>query len=248
MSANESSSELLFHVKRTITDFHEDKSGATRTTDILGTYTDLKVAKAAARSALASEGYIGDDFDVCEINEGAEGWKYGDGVFAFAKAPAGQEFEVRLDTKPNVNHLKGNESGEVEGVLHYVLQTTIFYNNDRIGGIQTTEVEGTYPTRAAAFEAAKKALLDDEVTKESFAEYDEKEEFKGEWPYGDQVLVHAVSETGENYTIAVKAQPHQHGHHACNHHGGSKCTCSCKHTEGGCKTKACKHEGCEAAK
>lgn len=116
-------SELLYHVKRTITDFAEDKSGATRTTDILGTFTDLTAAKAAARAGLASEGYIREDFDVMEIKdvegEGEGIWNHDDGVLVYAKAPAGQEFEVRLDTKPNVLHLKGNESGEVDGFLHY---------------------------------------------------------------------------------------------------------------------------------
>lgn len=117
---NGATPELLYHVKRTITDFHEDKSGATRTTDILGTFTDLQAAKGAAFSALASEGYVKDDFELHAENTGSpEDWKYGDGVLAFAKAPAGQEFEVRLDTKPNVLKLKGNADGEVEGVLHY---------------------------------------------------------------------------------------------------------------------------------
>jgi hypothetical protein len=112
-------SEFLYHVKRTITDFAADKSGATRTTDILGTFTDLTAAKRAARECLASEGYISDDFEKLEVKEGTEDWKHDDGVLVFAKAPAGQEFEVRLDTKPNTLHFKGNESGEVEGFLHY---------------------------------------------------------------------------------------------------------------------------------
>jgi len=114
-------SDTLFHVKRTITDYHEDKSGATRMTDVLGTFTDLAAAKAAAHSALASEGYLKDDFELYEakVETDPEEWKHGDGVLVFAKAPAGQEFEVRLDTKPNVFGLKGNEAGEVEGHLHY---------------------------------------------------------------------------------------------------------------------------------
>jgi len=41
-------------------------------------------------------------------------------VLVFAKAPAGQEFEVAIDTKPNVGGLKGDEKGRVsDGVLHY---------------------------------------------------------------------------------------------------------------------------------
>jgi hypothetical protein len=207
--------DLLYHVKRIITNFHSDMSGATRTTDILGTYTSLLAAKSAARTVLEHEGYTKDDFAYYAENDGTEGWKHGDGVIVFAKAPAGQAFEVCLDTKPNVNKFKGNAETLVEGHLHYVLQTTIQYNNDRIGGIQSTEVEGTYATRKAAYEAAKTALLGEGITKESFAEWDEKDNERntGEWPYGDEVLVHAVGQTGENFLVAVKAQPGSHQHH-----------------------------------
>lgn len=99
-----------------------------------------------------------------------------------------------------------------------VLQTTIYYNNDSTGGVQTTEIAGTYPTRKSAREAAKNVLLNDEVTKESFAEYDEKELETDEWPYGEDILIHAVAETGENFKIAVKPQPHSHQHHERKHH------------------------------
>jgi hypothetical protein len=86
------SSELLFHIKRTtrITDFAGDKSGATTSTDILGTFTELAAAKLAARSALASEGYVKGDFESFEENDGSGSWTHGDGVLAYAKAPAGQ--------------------------------------------------------------------------------------------------------------------------------------------------------------
>jgi hypothetical protein len=44
-----------------------------------------------------------------------------------------------------------------------------------------------------------------------------------EWPYGEETLVHAVTDTGENFNIAVKAQPYSHQqHHARKHHDGSQ--------------------------
>lgn len=46
-------SNLLYHVIRTIIRFDEDSSGATRDVDILGTFTDLAAAKAAANVGLA---------------------------------------------------------------------------------------------------------------------------------------------------------------------------------------------------
>jgi hypothetical protein len=123
--ANQNDSpELLYHVKRTIIDFAQDKSGATQTTDIFGTFTDLAAAKAAARSALPSEGYLKGDFVEYEENDGTKDWKRGDGVIVFAKAEAGQEFVVCLDTTPNTLHFKGNASSEVEGHLHYGKHST----------------------------------------------------------------------------------------------------------------------------
>jgi len=54
------------------------------------------------------------------------------------------------------------------------------------------------------------ALTDDEVTESSFDQYNEKEKHKEEWPYGDDVFVHAVSETGEHFLVAVKAKKSLH--------------------------------------
>lgn len=64
--------EFLYHVKRTITEYDEDKSGATRIVDILGTFTQLPAAKQAAYSALASEGYLRDDFEKYEVKSEVE--------------------------------------------------------------------------------------------------------------------------------------------------------------------------------
>ncbi|PVH69431.1 hypothetical protein DL98DRAFT_564451 [Cadophora sp. DSE1049] len=211
-------SDLLYHVIRTIIRFDEDPSGATRDVDILGTFTDLAAAKAAANAGLASEGYLKSYFELYEQKSeipAAEEWKRGDGVLVFAKAPAGQQFEVGLETEVNAAGFKGNAQGEVEGFLHYVLQTTINYNTDRTGSSQLTQVEGTFPTRGLAFTAALTTLLDDEVTKDSFAEYDVKADFVGEWPYGEDCLVHAVGQTGENLVVRVKAQPHSHRGYKC---------------------------------
>jgi hypothetical protein len=110
-----------------------------------------------------------------------------------------------------------------------------------------TEVEGTYLTRDAARKAARLALLDQNVTKKDFAEYDEFDDARdvNEWPYGDTVLVHAAAETGENFNVAVKTQPHAHQHHACKHHAGGKCLCKCTHSENQCRTQTCKHAECD---
>lgn len=205
---------LLYHVKCEVIDYHKDLSGGTRTTEIFGTYTSLPVAKAAARSCLKAWGYDPSEFEIYAEDTDPEHWEYGDGVAAYAKAPAGQEFRVRLDTKPNVAELRGNETGALEGHLHYVLQTTIYYNKDRTGAMQATEVEGVYFTRKEAIDAAYTVLIDkdDGLTKEEYEEYDERDEQKDDWPFGEDVYVHAVHPSGENYLVEVKLQrgPYKH--------------------------------------
>jgi hypothetical protein len=217
--ADASSEDLLYHIKCEIIDYHEDKSGATRTTNIHGTYTSLPAAKAAARASLKTAGYLPSDFEVYEEKTDPETWKYSDGVFVYAKAPAGQEFRVRLDVKPNVLGLKANNGDAVEEHLHYVLQTIIDYSKDRTGGIQTTEIEGVYLGRKEANHAAYNVLLDEAegVTKESFAEYERRDEWKDDWPYGEDVMVHAVGKNGENFKVEVKTQLKVHHKREASH-------------------------------
>ena len=111
--------ELLYHVKRTIIDFAADPSGSTQTTDILSTFTDLTTAKAAAHTALLQEGYVKDDFTQYEENDGTERWKYEDAMMVLARAPAGQEFKVSLDTTLNKFPFKVDSSSKVTDHLQY---------------------------------------------------------------------------------------------------------------------------------
>ena len=129
-----------------------------------------------------------------------------------------------------------------------VLQTRVDYNKDRAGKAQDTEIIGTYPTRAAAFAAARKALLDDDISKDWYAKYEDRIDDMdlSEWPYGEEVIVHALTEHGENFIVAVKAQPHSHRNHWCKYHGGKRCDCVCKPGDTDCERKACRHKDCNA--
>jgi hypothetical protein len=189
-----STSENLYHVKRTLIDYAKDISGATQSVDIRATFTDLAAAKSFARKALFEEGYEREWFD--EYQEDV-----GDGVIVRAKTEAGVVFNVAIDTTANNSGLVGDEAGRVNKVLYSVLQTTIFYNDDHSGGKRKTDVEGTFLTNEDAVSLAKKTLLDEDVTKDWFAEYDEREE--GEWEYGEDVYVHAVGPNGENFVVSV---------------------------------------------
>jgi len=203
------SSDVLYNVKRTIIDYMSDPSGATRITDVLATYVSLPAAKSYAYQSLDKTGYKKDDFAIWEEKDTAKTWNYPDGVLVHAKGESGVVAEVAIDTTPNLHNLKGNKQDLVEGHLQYVVQTTIDYDADRSGERQTTSIEGVYTTRDAARKAARNVLLDksDDVTKESFAEYDEREDGDAEWAYGENTWVHAVGPTGSNYLVAVLTQP-----------------------------------------
>lgn len=89
-----------------------------------------------------------------------------------------------------------------------MLQTTIYYNHDSIVAFGLHKLKASIPH--AAREAAKTILLDGSIIKPTFAEYDEQDNESKEWPYGEDVLIYAVAETGENFRVSVKPQPHSH--------------------------------------
>ncbi|KAK4146121.1 uncharacterized protein C8A04DRAFT_25933 [Dichotomopilus funicola] len=216
---NPSTPEEVFHTTLTVVDFHHDTSGSTRDVYVLGTHTTLPAAKAFALSALSHLGYEPDDFSeyATRADTPSEAWEHGDGVLVYGKAPAGQEFLVGLDTKPNTESLPAGSDDTLRlpdghDHLHYVLQNRTDYNLDKSGASQTTEILGCYVRRDAAQTAAKVALQAD---REKFEQYDDRDDVEsdGEWPFGDEVLVHAVAYTGENYTVAVKTAPGAHKMH-----------------------------------
>ncbi|MBE3048134.1 hypothetical protein IMZ48_37640 [Candidatus Bathyarchaeota archaeon] len=217
--------DTLFHTLLTVVDFHTDPSGGTRSTWVLGTHTTLPAAMAFAKNSLASLGYDKSDFATYEeaptggtpLPDGTEqkDWTHGDGYIVWAKAAAGQVFEINIDAKPNyAGYPAGKNSTPVlpDGMdhLHYVLQTHIDYNKDRSGAAQETGVEGAYAKRSDAMIAAKGLLL-----KREFDEYDEREEgdAKGAWEFGEDVVVHAVKGSGENYDVSVRTVPGAHKMH-----------------------------------
>ncbi|QYS93726.1 hypothetical protein H0G86_001096 [Trichoderma simmonsii] len=206
--------EQLFHTVLTVIDYSHDASGANRTLFVLKTHGTLAAAKKYASHALEAVNFTAEDFEVYRVRadeDPSKPWTHGDGVLVFARSFDGHEFLVGIDTTPNNEGLTATSDGEIvlpEGAkfLHYLLQITVDYNADRSGSSQTTEIEGTYVHRADAWTAAHVSLDPTE-----FAEFDRRgdAQFVEEWPFGEDVAVHAVSETGQNYFIAVKRPPEQ---------------------------------------
>ncbi|QPC77866.1 hypothetical protein HYE68_008618 [Fusarium pseudograminearum] len=211
----QNSSDLLYHIILTVIDFHLEPSGSKRAIYILGTRATIEAAKDSAFRVLHTLGYKPDDFTEYNVHSSHTGtWAHGDGVLIYAKAPAGQVFLVSIQATPNTEDLQADREGAIlvpHGVpsLHYVTQTVIDYDKDRTGCAQEMQIEGTFVHRADARKAARKLLdpLD-------YIEYDTSEKMKGEWPYGEDVLVHAVAENGENTTVEIKTvvdTHHKHG-------------------------------------
>ena len=168
--------ELLYHTVLTVVDYHIDTSGSTQYVYVLGSHGTLEAAKEFAVKALHNLGYEADEFAVYEAHQTGVEWRHGDGVIVYAKAPAGQEFIVRLDTTPNPEGLMMRPDGSLVlggGLdhLHYVLQTKVDYNQDRSGANRTTDIEGCYRRREDAVHAARECLAEDRAR---FAQYDER--------------------------------------------------------------------------
>ncbi|KEY68868.1 hypothetical protein S7711_03804 [Stachybotrys chartarum IBT 7711] len=201
--------ELLYHTVLTVIDYQADPNGGIQYIYVLGTHGSLQTAKVFTQTSLEEIGYKKYDFinyDVRDLGATSpENWKYGDGVYVHATAPAGHVFIVRIDTTPNNESIPMTADGKIvlpdgASFLHYVVQRVIDYNADRNGSIQWYEIEGTYVHRADAWTAAHKCL-----DRSLYAEYDSRgdPDFIEEWPYGEDVAVHAVSETGQNCIVSV---------------------------------------------
>lgn len=197
-------SENLYHVLLTSIDLKKDPSGAAQDVSIKATFTSLPSAKAFSRTLLTSLGYERDFFTTYdELGSYTGDWPHGDGVQVYAAVAESEILKVELKTAENKFGYQGDESGRVTRELWHVVQTTIHYNLDRSGAKRDSVIEGSYETAEQARQSARTALLDEDVRKEDFAEYDEFGGTQGDWTWGEDVVVHAVGQGGENYVVRV---------------------------------------------
>ncbi|CEJ90065.1 hypothetical protein VHEMI05873 [[Torrubiella] hemipterigena] len=223
--------ENLFHTLLTASkDSIDSQRLDSRTTFPLASHATLDAAKSFALKALPLLGYSHMDFDAYEERVSDEdneetGAFFQDGIIVHAQRSGAHDFLIGIVTTPNNEKLqaKTDGSGELQlplgtNHLHYVLQTRIDYNTDRAGAFQETVIEGTYVRRSDALAASKKCLISDEVGKKDFVLYEEQDKSENgeEWAYGEDVLVHAVSESGENFKITVATPLLAHQRHKKN--------------------------------
>jgi hypothetical protein len=101
--------------------------------------------------------------------------------------------------------LSATSDGQVvlpEGVdsLNYVVQVVVDSNQDSVGSVPKAHINGSYVDRADALSAARNCLDPAE-----FVEYDMQDDpdVVDQWPFGEDVVVHAVSKTGQIQCVAV---------------------------------------------
>ncbi|USP76228.1 hypothetical protein yc1106_03502 [Curvularia clavata] len=168
------------------------------------TYESLPLAKQAAKVLLKEQGYDTEFFIGYHVKEESSEWKYGDGILVYGEASPGEIIKVEIDTVNNSERLVADSTGEIRPPIYHVLQTVVRYDKDRSGSERYSVVEGTYGDRDQARKKAREVLLDENVRKEDFAEYDEyNEDLEG--AFGPDCVVHAVKEGGENILVSVVA-------------------------------------------
>jgi hypothetical protein len=136
-------------------------------------------------------------------------WRHGEDTQIFARASTGQIFLVAVEAMPNNAALPATPGGEVilpKGVesLHYVVQVFTDQKQDSFGSAQIAHIDGSYVHRADALAAARRCL-----DPTQFVEYDMQDDpdVVDHWPFGEDVVVHAVSNTGQVQYVAVKRVP-----------------------------------------
>ncbi|RMZ89689.1 hypothetical protein DV736_g3075, partial [Chaetothyriales sp. CBS 134916] len=178
---------------------------------ITGTYVTPKAAKAAAHQVVYDGGYEIEMFNTYDVDhsklvmEMAKAREASDGLVVHASAQDGTEFKVFIHVTPNNLQLSTDEEdGRVVTDLFYVVQTEVDYNGDDIK-LKSHSIEGVFTKHLDARKAAFTTLLDkkDGITKESFAAWDEAGENDTDCGYGENVLVHAVGENGDNFLVSV---------------------------------------------
>jgi len=197
----------LYHILFTTSHLEHDPNGQLEKVRVCGTYTSLPKAKAAAHKCLFDAGYEQEWFTTFDAyqHDSTTAWPHGDGVMVYAVAPGGEIFKTSVVTTANVMGFKGNEDGKVDATLYHVLQTTIYYDSDSSGEKRETNIEGSFLTYKEARAFASKVLLShaDGLTPRSWAVYEEAGKDDADWEYGENVVVRAVGDNGENIMVSV---------------------------------------------
>lgn len=124
----------------------------------------------------------------------------------FAIAPDRTEFSICIATTSNDYHLTSdNDDHRVSIPLYYVVQANVEYGREEGSILRDINIQGTFKTYDEARKTAERILLSEEdgITKDSYTEYDEAAPNENDCGYGENVILHAISDYGMNYLISV---------------------------------------------
>ena len=198
-------SETLFHVVITSSHFKHDVNSIVQGVRVCGTYTSLRAAKAAAHCALFDAGYELEWFTSFEAQHESVIIGHDNGAMVQAVGPDGELFTVSIAVTTNLFNLKPNEAGKIQVPLYHVVQSIIHYSSDESGQTRDTSIQGSFQTYNEARKAGLALLLceEDGIDKSEYAEYDEAAPGEADCGYGENVLVHAAGQNGENFLVSV---------------------------------------------
>ena len=200
-------SDDLYHIMMIQSHLNRDVNSGVEKVRICSTYTSLDAAKAAAHRCLFDAGYEQEWFTEFEVrfDDRAEGLKRKPGLAVYAVAPDKTTFSISIATTPNTREYNGNNEGKVMLDLYHVLQTRVDYGRDESGEERETNIEGSFESYQAAWNYAHEVLLSDSdgITRSSFADYHEAAVGETDCGYGENVIVHAVGEDGNNFIVSV---------------------------------------------
>ncbi|KAB8207048.1 hypothetical protein BDV34DRAFT_192706 [Aspergillus parasiticus] len=210
ISEKDDTSPRLYHIVLSTTHISKDPNNIIEKVRIPGTYTSLRAAKEAAYSCLFDAGYEREFFTQYETNKDIfedRNLSERQGLIVFAVALDGTTFRVRIDTTANNMRLETDyEDGRIPISLYYVIQTTFVYNGEKeVSKVRDLNVLGAYVDYQEARRYAENVLLSNEdgISKESYEAYDEAAPGERDCGHGENVVVHAVGQYGENYSISV---------------------------------------------
>jgi hypothetical protein len=200
-----SKSNNLYNVVLTLTHMQKDVDSTLQGVRVCGTYDSLPAAKASAHRCLFDAGYEQDWFITFETQHEGILVDHKQNEIVKAVCPSGEEFIVSISAIPNVFKLKANDGGRIEMPLYHVVQTIVHYRADESGQTRDTTIQGSFENLEEARKVALSTLLwgKDGISRNTYARYDEAGPDELDCGYGENVIVHAIGQNGENFLVSV---------------------------------------------
>jgi hypothetical protein len=201
--------ENLYHILLTISHSPKDPNKQVEKIRVVGSYVTLSAAKVAAHRCLFEAGYEKEWFLEYETKPESSEGNYPHrptGLAVHAVAQDGTTFQVIINTTRNIGEfMTDNEDGRISHDLYYVVQTNVLYIDDDSGEVRDHNIEGSFRTYDEARAFGRSVLLDeaDGITREKFQQFDEAGAGEIDCGYGENVVVHAVGDNGENFLVSV---------------------------------------------